>query len=125
MSYRFTIYQEGTMAQFHSTDDFIGSYQGSYDGRNASVSIASVISFNTVLRITFTDLDRNETYEGQWSAPEASPATHLLANSTLNQVGGSGQVSWSKLYLHTWNTSFLSGVSVWNNIEFGMSFTRV
>jgi hypothetical protein len=31
------------MAQFHSTDDFIGSYQGSYDGRNASVSITSGI----------------------------------------------------------------------------------
>src|SRR5438552_3179003 len=100
MSYRFTIYQEGTMARFHSTDDFIGSYQGSYDERNASVSIASVISFNTVLQITFTDLDRNETHEGLWSAPETSPATHILADITLNQVGGSGQVSWSKLYLH-------------------------
>ena len=112
------------MAQFHSTDDFIGSYHGSYDGRNASLAITSGISFNTILRITFKDLDRNETYEGQWSAPETSPETHILADMTLNRVGGSGQVYWSKLYLHTWNTSYMSGVSVWNNIEFGMSFTR-
>ena len=54
------------MAQFRNTDDFIGSYHGSYDGRNASISITSVISFKTVLEITFKDLDRNETYEGQW-----------------------------------------------------------
>jgi hypothetical protein len=113
------------MAQFRNTDDFIGSYHGSYDGRNASLSITSVISFKTVLEITFKDLDRNETYEGQWGAPtETSPETHILANITLNQVGGSGQIYWSKLYLHTWNTSYMSGVSVWNNIEFGMSFTR-
>src|SRR5579859_8049764 len=116
MSFCYTAHQEGIMAQFHSTDDFIGSYQGSYDGRNASVSITSGISFNTVLRITFTDLDRHETYEGLWSAPEASPPTHILADITLNQVGGSGQVFWSKLYLHTWNTMYMSGVSVWNNI---------
>ncbi len=113
------------MAQFQSTDDFVGSYQGSYDGRNASVLITSAFSFNTVLNIMFEDLDRNETYEGLWSAPEGSPPTHILADITLNQVGGSGQVYWSKLYLHTWNTSYMSGVSVWNNIEFGMSFTRV
>jgi hypothetical protein len=113
------------MALFHSTTDFIGAYRGSYDGRNASLIIASAFSFNTVLTITFTDLDRRETYAGQWSTPEGSPATHILANLTLNQVGGNGQVQWAKLYLHTWNISFISGVSVWNNTEFGMSFTRV
>jgi hypothetical protein len=112
------------MAQFHSTTDFVGSYRGSYDGRNASVTITSVFSFNTVLAITFTDLDRNETYQGEWSAPEGSPPTHVLTDLTLQQVGGSGQLSWSRLHLHTWNTSYLSGVSVWNNTEFGMSFTR-
>jgi hypothetical protein len=114
------------MAQFHATTDFIGNYRGSYDGRNAAVTIASVISFNTVLRITFTDLDRNETYMGEWVVPEGSPVpvTHILANLTLNRVGGSGQIYWSKLYLHTWNISYMSGVSVWNNTEFGMSFAR-
>jgi len=62
---------------------------------------------------------------GEWATAEGSPATHILADITLNQVGGSGQVHWAKLYLHSWNISCMSGVSVWNNTEFGMPFTRI
>lgn len=112
------------MTQFHSTTDFVGTYRGSYDGRNASAIITSAISFNTILTIEFTDLDRHETYKGEWASQEGSPPTHILANIMLNQVGGNGQIQWSKLYLHTWNIAYMSGVSVWNNTEFGMSFTR-
>ena len=111
--------------RFERTTDFIGSYRGSYDGRNASVKISSLISFKLVLEIVFTDIDHKLTYKGIWAAPsEVSPPTHILANIKLNQVGGSDQIYWSKLYLHTWDISYMSGVSVRNNVEFGMSFTR-
>ena len=67
---------------------------------------------------------RNETYQGIATIPEAV-VTHIVSDFQLDRVGGSGSVYWSRLFLHTWNISYLSGVSVWNNTEFGISFTRI
>lgn len=117
------------MAQFKSVLDFVGSYNGNYDGRNAHVTIeegvAGEVSFNILYTITFTDLDRNETYKGVTSSPEGVLDLHVFSNITLQQVNGNGSVYWSKLYLHTWDIAYMSGVSVWNGIEYGMSFKRV
>jgi hypothetical protein len=119
---------EERMAQFNNVNDFVGSYSGSYDGRQAEVTIEAgaqgVVSFNTLFTVTFTDLDRHEQYQGIATVPEGVIDTHIFSDFTLNRVGGSGSVYWSRLYLHTWDTSYMSGVSVWDNIEFGMSFRR-
>ncbi len=122
------IFMEEIMAQFNNVNDFVGSYSGSYDGRHAEVTIMAgaqgVVSFNTLFTVTFTDLDRNEQYQGIAAVQEGAIDTHIFSDFTLNRVAGNGSVYWSKLYLHTWDTSYISGVSVWNNIEFGMSFRR-
>lgn len=116
------------MATFQSINDFIGTYQGSYDGRNAQVIIEAgsqgIVSFNTLFTVTFTDFDRNEVYKGIVTLPEAV-VTHIMSDFQLDNMEGHGSVYWSRLLLHTWNISYLSGVSIWNNTEFGMSFTRV
>jgi hypothetical protein len=119
---------ENMMANFKGIGDFVGTYRGSYDGRNAQVIIQEgaegEVSFNSLFTVTFTDLDRNEIYKGIVSTPEGV-VTHSMSNFQLNRVGGNGSLFWSKLLLHTWDISYLSGVSVWNNTEFGMSFKRV
>jgi hypothetical protein len=119
---------EKMMANFQGIGDFVGTYRGSYDGRNAQVTIEAgapgIVSFNSLFTVTFTDLDRNETYQGIATIPEAV-VTHIMSDFQLNRLGGNGSVYWSRLFLHTWDISYLSGVSVWNNTEYGMSFTRV
>jgi hypothetical protein len=120
--------KEEEVTQFHNILDFRGSYHGSYDGRDAHVTIeqgaAGVSSFNTLFTVTFTDLQRNEVYEGVASVPEGVLDVHVLSDFTLDRVGGGDSVYWSRLYLHTWDTSYMSGVSLWNNTEYGMSYTR-
>ncbi len=66
----------------------------------------------------------NETYRGIATIPEAV-ITHIMSDFQLDRVGGNGSVYWRRLFLHTWDISYLSGVSVWNNTEYGMSFQRV
>jgi hypothetical protein len=115
------------MAQFSSARDFLGSYQGFYDGRNALIRIVEEGLGNQPLSfaVEFTDTDRNETYIGSARPHQNDINAHALDAFDLTTFGGQNVIHWSKLLLHTWNTSYVSGVSVWNNTEYGMSFTRV
>jgi hypothetical protein len=72
--------------------------------------------------IVFTDLDRNVTYVGDHQ--ESGAIGHIMQGIQLLRQGGHGSISWSRLHLHTWNIDYLSGISIWNNTEFGMLFTR-
>ncbi len=116
------------MAQFRNVLDFTGSYRGSYDGRDAHVTIeegaSGVRSPNTLFTVTYTDLQNNEVYQGIASVPEGVLDVHVLSDFTLDKLGGGGSVYWSRLYLHTWDTSYMSGVSLWANTEYGMSYRR-
>jgi len=118
---------EKVMAKFHSIRDFVGTYRGNYDGRNAEVMIIEgaegLVSYKHLLTVTFTELDRQETYKGVATLPEAA-ITHILSDFHLDSVTGN-RVYWRRLFLHTWDISYLSGVSVWNNTEYGMSFRRI
>ena len=112
------------MTNFTGYQNFIGSYSGSYDGRNARLVISDLKDDSAInhLHLEFTDLDRGETYVGLVNV--AAPSDHVLSNIKLSQLHGGKSVSWSRLLVHTWNVRFLSGESVWNGREFGMSFTR-
>ena len=112
------------MTNFTGYQDFIGSYTGSYDGRNARLMISDLKDDSPIrrLHLTFTDVDRGETYAGLVTVAAASD--HILSGIDLAQSSGGKTVSWSRLLIHTWNVRFLSGESVWNGREFGMSFTR-
>ena len=112
------------MTTFTGYQNFIGSYLGSYDGRNARLVISDLKddSATNRLHLEFTDVDRGETYVGLVNV--AGPSEHILSGIKLSQPHGGKTVSWSRLLVHTWNVRFLSGESVWNGREFGMSFTR-
>lgn len=113
-----------TMTTFTGYQNFIGSYSGSYDGRNARLVISDLKDDSPVARLhlEFTDVDRGETYVGLVTV--GTPGDHMLSGIKLSQKQGSKTVSWSRLLIHTWNVRFLCGESVWNGREFGMSFTR-
>ena len=117
------------MTQFKDVFDFSGSYHGSYDGRDARVTIQEggapgTVGFNTEFTVTFTDIQRNEIYQGIASVPEAALDVHVLSDFTLDRSGGGDSIHWSRLHLHTWDISYMSGVSLWAGTEYGMSFRR-
>ena len=107
------------MARFSGPADFIGSYSGSSDGRRATLRIEPAGAGRSY-RLTFTEVERSEVYEGIHQ--EGGAQQHILSGITLG--GAAGTVAWRELLLHTWDTTYLSGISLWNNIEFGMSFQR-
>ena len=113
------------MARFRSFQDFFGTYVGNYDGRNARLVISDVKADSAwpTCHLTFTELERSQTYVGTYV--HKGRHDHIITDMVLKERGGQDRVTWSRLYLHTWNTAYLSGVSVWNGIEFGMSFTRL
>ncbi len=112
------------MPRFQRFQDFFGTYDGSYDGRRARLVIGDVKTNSPwpMCRLTFTELERNQVYVG--THIHKGPHDHVLTDIVLKQQEGSGQVTWRRLHLHTWDTSHLSGESIWDGIEFGMSFTR-
>lgn len=98
-----------------------GYYTGWYDGRRASLVI---MANGSTVGITFKDIDRNETYAATYNVGDIS-STHEMTNITLQPfVQGHSPLHWSKLLLHTWNMNYVSGVSMWNGQEYGMSFSR-
>jgi hypothetical protein len=112
------------MARFKGWQDFFGTYIGEYDGRNAKLEIGDLKGDypGPMFHIVFTELERGEVYVGTHA--EKGNHGHIMTNITLKLKGGNNTVSWPKLFLHTWNTDFISGISTWNGIEFGMSFRR-
>ncbi|VVB96654.1 Uncharacterised protein [uncultured archaeon] len=125
-SAKFTCFRnrELNMTNFKNPQDFFGSYIGYYDGRNAKLVIGDVKADSPwpMFHLTFTDLDRNEVYVG--THQHRGNQGHVLTDIKLNKKGGGGAVNWSRLHLHTWDIAHLSGVSLWNGIEFGMYFKR-
>jgi hypothetical protein len=113
------------MTHFQHFQDFFGAYVGSYDGRRARLELRDVKGDSPwpMCHLTFTELERNEVYVG--THVHKGPRDHIMSDIVLKQQSGGGEVTWSRLHLHTWDTSHLSGVSTWNGIEFGMSFARV
>jgi len=112
------------MPRFTSFQDFFGTYFGSFDGRNAQLVISNPGSDEVQNRcqITFTELDRNHIYRGE---VEEKEQPHILYDISLKEIGGHDKLFWSRLYLHTWDIDYISGVSVAYSIEYGMCFKRV
>lgn len=115
------------MAQFNSIVDFQGFYTGSYDGRQAEVEIS--VSHPAAgqpigISMKFVELERNLEYSANFQVSPNDGTTHVLRDITLHATGGTDDIHWSRLHLHTWDTNFLSGVSIWNNQDFGMSFSK-
>ena len=113
------------MAIFSSYQNFFGTYLGHYDGRNARLVIgdAKADSEWPQFRIEFIELDRNQVFIGTHT--EKGKVGHIIHDITLKKRGGNGTVTWRELFLHTGDTNYISGISIWNGIEFGMCFSRI
>ena len=111
------------MARFSSFQDFYGTYFGKYDGRKAQLVISPLKSAEEVstCQLTFIELERNLVFRGTATEGEQP---HILTNMVLYQIRGHDKITWSRLYLHTWDINYLSGVSIAYGIEYGMSFQR-
>ena len=112
------------MARFTSFQDFLGTYVGSFDGREAQLVISDVgdDAPPNVCQLTFTELERNHIYRGE---AQEKQQPHILYDISLQEIGGHDKIFWSRLHLHTWDINYLSGVSGAFGIEYGMSFKRV
>ncbi|MFI9240586.1 hypothetical protein [Streptomyces sp. NPDC053079] len=107
--------------QFQDVRQFKGTWLGSYDGRNARLTITVVGVGPGFFHVGFeyVDLDRSLRYTASLDGIAAS--TRQFHNLILN---GPDQLLWPRLSLHTWNTDYLSGVSQWSNADYGFSFAR-
>ncbi len=108
--------------KFTSAEQFTGSYVGSMDGRKATLLISRVRSSNPapMFRIRMADKERNTTY---YATKEHKDGDHVLRDIILKTTNGKSKYI-KKLYLHTWNTDYISGYSTWNGKYYGCSFAR-
>ena len=106
-----------------NNQDFVGCYTGNLDGRSAKLQIR--FPFNS-FSVVFKDFAGNTWFRDVDANRNESGISNVLGSLTLQAPLGSGRqnLSWEALYLHTWDTKFVSGVSVWNGQRFGMAFTK-
>lgn len=110
-----------------STYDFSGTFAGSFDGRSSSVRI--VVSHTSDANTAQIDMYYNEggkIWQAFFTKNTTGSNPHILENVTLYPDVNDGRESklWRQLYLHTWNTDWISGTNVWAGKEFGMMFVR-
>src|SRR6266403_2030400 len=99
-------------APFHSVKDFNGIYHGSYDGRSAKLQIDTFSPSDSqrILYFTFTDLDRNVTVTGK-KQTNIYDNTYHVTDIELGPPNEEPTIFWPDLFLHTWDTDYISGVS--------------
>ncbi|QNP68176.1 hypothetical protein IAG44_00965 [Streptomyces roseirectus] len=106
---------------FTDIRQFQGTWNGSYDGRSSRLTIrvqGQPPSDRYTLFFTFTD-ESGASYSGTLQNIAAS-TYHL----PYFKLGANGELDWQGLLLHTWNTDYISGFSVWNSGVYPMSWTR-
>ncbi len=112
-----------TVQRFNHKNQFYGNYVGRLDGRNARLNIAR--TSDGKVAYTLRDADRNVTYKvtkPYISVDDARP--FVMRSITLQKVGGRGSKTIGGLHLHTWNTNYISGYTIWNGKEYGNFFVR-
>lgn len=109
--------------RFKNVNDFVGNYVGRMDGRNAQLTIVHTSGKYT---ITLKDLDRNVTFRHVTPLLSLNflGQKHKLEKMTLQKVGGRGSKTIGGLYMHTWNTNYISGYTIWSGKEYGNFFVR-
>lgn len=98
------------------TADWTGSFDGSLDGRRATLTVER--SGDLSLRVTVEDRERDVTYR----ATTPVPTSNVLADLTLESADGS-TVELQRLALHD-GAGYLSGASTWQANRYGLAFAR-
>jgi hypothetical protein len=107
---------------FAGTYNFIGTYNGSCDGRKASLDI---FSSPNGLSIVFFDLDRNVTFKAYVEIGIDTSMQSCLSNINFQGLDNPNiSAFWPQLCIHTFDTNYLSGISKWDNNNYGLLFWR-
>lgn len=111
--------------KFSTTNQFVGTYKGKLDGRNATLSIRPINGRGSQIQIILKDVDRNVTFYLTCPRLSINGQKHILKSMTLRSKDGKHKKTISKMVLHTWNANYLSATSLWNGKQYGMLFVRV
>lgn len=114
------------MNNFQGPNDFLGVYEGSWDGRRARLTIDDKVGDVAVFicNITLEDLERNTTYRA--NSVRHAEHKYMFRDVRLKGIRGTTSSKFVKIMLlHTWNTDHLSGMDIWSDREFGFAFQRL
>jgi predicted ester cyclase len=114
-------------SRMSSTFDFAGTFIGSFDGRRATVKIEVFRTGDINVAQVHVQYSEGGKIWNAFFTKNMTSNGHILENFTLfpDQNDGRESKTWKQLYLHTWNTDWISGINLWNGREFGMMFVRV
>jgi hypothetical protein len=108
-----------------NTREWQGFYRGSNDGRAAMLQVDVREDASGRWHFDFTFIDfAGHRWVGNFTGDVGSRCHALEHPIELLSVGNQGPVRWKGLYLHTWDTDWLTGVSEWAGQEYGMIFVR-
>lgn len=112
-----------TIHRFQNVNQFYGNFVGRIDGRNAQLKIER--TSDGKVAYTLIDKDRSVTFKAQTNSIQVDDAQpHRMRSLTLRSTDGRHTKTIGGLYLHTWNTNYISGYTVWNGKEYGNFFVR-
>jgi hypothetical protein len=115
------------MTQYRDYRDWSGEWDGSYDGRLASIQISSTLDLDNRhahLLVTY-NVGRDTWVSELGNVFDAQD--NEVNNIWLRPVGGSPgreRLEWPRLHIHTWNIDFISGISRWSGQDYGFWFRR-
>lgn len=101
---------------------FVGVFEGPSDGRRARLTVRK--HSDDSLALELHDLDRKTVFSGSVRPNLSDPGhAHVLRDFTLKARDGSAK-RFGVLLLHTWDSDFVSGTTIWGGREFGVAFER-
>jgi hypothetical protein len=114
-------------ATFQGTQDWTGTYIGVLDGRPATLSIGASIPYagdtnDWAFNISLTDHGGVQYWTHADLIANVGPQGHELPGFSLATSDYSAYVTFNRLCLHTWDTSYVSGETSWNGNEYGCMF---
>lgn len=112
--------------KFSHTSDWEGDYRGWIDGRAATLEIGGIYAIYPPNSFQFqiSVVDSGEAHYSGKLILSTGPKSHILPGFGLWTKDGKPGISFSRLLLHTWDTRFISGETIWNGTLYGCSFTR-
>jgi astacin len=104
---------------------WLGTYDGRLDGRRARLTITDpTLSKGVNFNVRLEDLDRGVVLTGKGRIKSGAPKHVMEFPSQLTSADGQIKKKLVKLFLHTWNTNYISGYDEWQGKNFGLAFSR-
>lgn len=101
--------------------DWTGTYIGREDGRITELIIERK---DSQLHFTLNGIDRNKTFTTAVPIKDLDDSPrHIFKNLVLETDDGTKKQV-ERLYLHTWNTNYISGYTQWSGNDYGNYFIR-